>query len=47
MPDVAAGTLSGRARYRAVTPASLVAAIAQVALGGVVRVTGSGDACPD
>ena len=47
MPDVAAGTLSGRARYRAVTLASLVAAIAQVALGGVVRVTGSGDACPD
>ena len=29
------------------TLASLVAAIAQVALGGVVRVTGSGDACPD
>ena len=26
---------------------ALVAAIAQVALGGVVRVTGSGDACPD
>lgn len=47
MPDVAAGTLTGRARYRAVTLASLVAAIAQVALGGVVRVTGSGDACPD
>lgn len=47
MPDIAAGTRSGRARYRAVTLASLVAAIAQVALGGVVRVTGSGDACPD
>ncbi|MCE2526045.1 MAG: COX15/CtaA family protein [Actinomycetia bacterium] len=26
---------------------SLIAAIAQVVLGGVVRVTGSGDACPD
>ena len=47
MSQVAAGTRSGRARYRAVTLASLVAAIAQVALGGVVRVTGSGDACPD
>ena len=47
MPHVAAGTRPGRARYRAVTLLSLVAAIAQVALGGVVRVTGSGDACPD
>lgn len=47
MSQVAAGTRSDRARYRAVTLASLVAAIAQVALGGVVRVTGSGDACPD
>ncbi len=47
MPHVAAGTRSGRARYRTVTLLSLVAAIAQVALGGVVRVTGSGDACPD
>jgi len=47
MSQVAAGTRSGRARYRAVTLSSLVAAIAQVALGGVVRVTGSGDACPD
>ena len=47
MPQVAAGTQSGRARYRTVTLLSLVAAIAQVALGGVVRVTGSGDACPD
>ena len=47
MPHVAAGTRSGQARYRTVTLISLVAAIAQVALGGVVRVTGSGDACPD
>ena len=47
MLHVAAGTRSGRARYRTVTLLSLVAAIAQVALGGVVRVTGSGDACPD
>lgn len=47
MPHVAAATRSGRARYRTVTLLSLVAAIAQVALGGVVRVTGSGDACPD
>jgi len=44
---VAAGTRSGQARYRTVTLAGLLAAIAQVALGGVVRVTGSGDACPD
>ena len=47
MSHVAAATRSGRARYRTVTLLSLVAAIAQVALGGVVRVTGSGDACPD
>ena len=47
MPHVAPGTRSGRARYRTVTLLSLIAAIAQVALGGVVRVTGSGDACPD
>ena len=33
--------------YRTVSLLGLVAAIAQVALGGVVRVTGSGDACPD
>ncbi len=47
MSHVTAATRSGRARYRTVTLLSLVAAIAQVALGGVVRVTGSGDACPD
>lgn len=47
MPHVVAGTRAGQARYRTVTLLSLVAAIAQVALGGVVRVTGSGDACPD
>ncbi|MXW28464.1 MAG: hypothetical protein F4Z80_06290, partial [Chloroflexi bacterium] len=33
--------------YRATLLLGLAAAIAQVALGGVVRVTGSGDACPD
>ena len=47
MPQVAAGTHSGQARYRLVTLLSLIAAIAQIILGGVVRVTGSGDACPD
>ena len=47
MPQVAAGTQAGQARYRTLTLLSLIAAIAQVALGGVVRVTGSGDACPD
>ena len=33
--------------FRATLLLGLAAAIAQVALGGVVRVTGSGDACPD
>ena len=33
--------------YRTTLLLGLAAAIAQVALGGVVRVTGSGDACPD
>jgi len=47
MSQVVAGTNAGRARYRTVTLISLIAAIAQVVLGGVVRVTGSGDACPD
>ena len=47
MSRVAAGSPSGRARYARVTLAALIAAIAQVALGGIVRVTGSGDACPD
>ena len=47
MPQVVAGTNAGRARYRTVTLLSLIAAIFQVVLGGVVRVTGSGDACPD
>lgn len=47
MPQVVAGTHAGQARYRKLALASLVAAIAQIVLGGVVRVTGSGDACPD
>ncbi len=47
MSRVAAGSPSGRARYARVTLVALIAAIAQVALGGIVRVTGSGDACPD
>ncbi|MDE0231026.1 MAG: COX15/CtaA family protein [bacterium] len=47
MPQVAVGTHAGQARYRIVTLLSLIAAIAQIVLGGVVRVTGSGDACPD
>ena len=34
-------------RYHTVTLLGLAAAIAQTALGGIVRVTGSGDACPD
>ncbi len=36
-----------REPYRLVTLVALLAAVAQVTLGGVVRVTGSGDACPD
>ncbi len=36
-----------RRPYRLVTLLALLAAVAQVTLGGVVRVTGSGDACPD
>lgn len=47
MPQVAAGIHPGQARYRLVTLLSLIAAFAQIILGGVVRVTGSGDACPD
>ena len=47
MAQVAAGTHPGQARYRLMTLLSLIAAIAQIILGGVVRVTGSGDACPD
>ena len=47
MPQAAASTHPGQARYRIVTLISLIAAIAQIVLGGVVRVTGSGDACPD
>lgn len=47
MPQVMSGKQSGEARYRTVTLVSLIAAIAQIVLGGVVRVTGSGDACPD
>ena len=34
-------------RFRAVALLGLIAAIAQVTLGGIVRVTNSGDACPD
>jgi heme A synthase len=37
----------GRLAYRIVVLAALAAAIGQVALGGVVRVTGSGLGCPD
>ena len=47
MPQVMSGKQSGEARYRTVTLVSLIAAITQIILGGVVRVTGSGDACPD
>lgn len=47
MPQSVAGRNTGETRYRVVTLLSLIAAIAQVTLGGVVRVTGSGDACPD
>lgn len=47
-PPDPAGALTARfSWYRTVALFGLVAAIAQVALGGVVRVTGSGDACPD
>ena len=45
-----AGTVkSGRGRlaYRIVVLAALITAVGQVALGGVVRVTGSGLGCPD
>ena len=38
---------SAQTRFRAVALLGLIAAIAQVTLGGIVRVTGSGDACPD
>ena len=37
----------GRVAYRIVVLAALIAAVGQVALGGVVRVTGSGLGCPD
>lgn len=40
------GTAAGRA-FRFLVIASLVSAVAQVTLGGVVRVTGSGLGCPD
>ncbi|MBM3935220.1 MAG: heme A synthase [SAR202 cluster bacterium] len=33
--------------FRIVSIAALIAAIGQITLGGTVRVTGSGDACPD
>jgi heme A synthase len=36
-----------RSLFRYTTFAALLVAIAQVTLGGIVRVTGSGDACPD
>ena len=38
---------TAQARFRAVALLGLIAAIAQVTLGGIVRVTNSGDACPD
>ena len=38
---------TAQTRFRAVALLALIAAIAQVTLGGIVRVTGSGDACPD
>ena len=38
---------TAQTRFRAVALLGLIAAIAQVTLGGIVRVTGSGDACPD
>ena len=38
---------TGRAAFRTVALAALVAAVGQVTLGGVVRVTGSGLGCPD
>ena len=47
MPSTTAGVTRARTAFRTVTLLSLVAAIAQVTLGGIVRVTGSGDACPD
>ena len=37
----------GRSAFRILVLASLIAAIVQVTLGGVVRVTGSGLGCPD
>ena len=43
----AASMTTAQTVFRVVTLLGLVAAIAQVTLGGVVRVTGSGDACPD
>ena len=38
---------TAQTRFRAVALLGLIAAIAQVTLGGIVRVTNSGDACPD
>ncbi|MCY4530560.1 MAG: COX15/CtaA family protein, partial [Chloroflexi bacterium] len=38
---------TAQVRFRAVALLGLIAAIAQVTLGGIVRVTNSGDACPD
>jgi heme A synthase len=38
---------TGRAAFRIVALVALVAAVGQVSLGGVVRVTGSGLGCPD
>ena len=38
---------TAQTRFRAVALLGLIAAIAQVTLGGIVRVTVSGDACPD
>jgi cytochrome c oxidase assembly protein subunit 15 len=42
-----ASMTTAQTAFRVVTLLALVAAVAQVTLGGIVRVTGSGDACPD
>lgn len=47
LPSPISSVTSAQAAFRTVTLLSLLAAIAQVTLGGIVRVTGSGDACPD
>ena len=47
MSQAAAGARSGQTTYRTLALLGLMAVLAQIVLGGVVRVTGSGDACPD